>query len=479
MNLGKAKALVTGFATALTAVALTATMYLTEFDPRWVTFLAGVALAGVLASVSAASRAQWRLLRRTRELQQARARLREELSRSQRTMIAFRNAECRLRLLGAALRWPVFLVDREELCRYHNPAAAAQCAVPAERIDGEPLRTVLGASAYERVKPRLAAAPANEAGVCLLLDAGDAAPAAPPQPTQAQQVLVPGEGGELLYMQAITNELTGWDDPQAKLVAALEEDRFLLFAQRIVPLAGGGPDPLCLEVLLRLQEEEDNFLPPGGFLPVAERYGMLEDLDRWVVRSLVGHALERRRADPNWNPPLYCVNLSTAAIRSERFARFVRETLLQSGFDPRALCFEVPQADVSAAHEALRRLMGELKPVGCRFTVDAFGAVGTSFGRLLDLPFDFVKIDGVVVQNVLRDPAAAARLKAMNSVCHRMGLRTIAESVEDELTLAALRRIGVDHVQGFGIARPEPLDEAEAAQGRAWHENSIPARHGA
>lgn len=127
----------------------------------------------------------------------------------------------------------------------------------------------------------------------------------------------------------------------------------------------------------------------------------------------------------------------------------------------------------------MRRLLAALKPLGCRFTVDAFGAIGTSFGRLHDLPFDFIKIDGVVVQNVLRDHAAAARLKAMNSVCHGMGLRTIAESVEDEATLAALRRIGVDYVQGFGIARPEPLAQAEAAMPAPRHENGIAARHGA
>lgn len=468
------------FATGLTALALLATMFFTEFDPRWVTFLSGIAVAGVLASVSAASTAQWRLLRRTQELKRSRERLREEAARHQRAMAAFRSAEGRLRLLGGALPWPVFLLDRDEVCRHHNAAAAAASAVPSERIDGAPLRTVLGDAAYEGVKARLAAAPASEAGLCLVLDPHAPGAASPAQEgTHEQQLLVPGDRGELLYMRAITNELTGWDDPQAKLIEALNEDRFLLFGQRILPVAGGSADPLCLEVLLRLQEEEDNFLPPGGFLPVAERYGMLEDLDRWVVRRLIGHGLARRRADAEWTPPLYCVNLSTPALASEPFARFVREELSQSGFDPRALCFEIPEVEVAGARDAVRRLIADLKPLGCRFTVDAFGAVGASFGHLQGLAFDFVKIDGVVVQNVLRDPGAAARLKAINSVCHRLGLRTIAEFVEDEATLAVVRRAGVDYAQGFGIARPEPLERAEAAAAPGGHENRIVAPDGA
>lgn len=403
MKLGLVGKLLAVLATALTTVALLAAMYLTEFDARWVTFLSGVAVAAVLGSVSAASSAQWRLLRRTQELKRSRERLREEAARHQRAMAAFRCAEARLRLLGGALAWPVFLLDREEVCRYHNPAAAAQSALPAERIDGAALRSVLGDSAYEQLRPRLASAPSSEAGICLLLDPAAEAAAAAPQPTHAQNVLVPGDRGELLYMQAITNELIGWDDPQAKLRGALDEDRFLLFAQRIVPLAAAAADPLCLEILLRLQEEEDNFLPPGGFLPVAERYGMLEHLDRWVVRRLVSHALSCRRSDASWKAPLYCVNVSGVSVASEPFARFVRETLSRSGFDARALCLEIAEADVASSPEAVRRLIGELKPLGCRFTVDAFGASGSSFGRLHDLAFDYAKIDGVVVQNTLRD----------------------------------------------------------------------------
>lgn len=480
MKLGLVGRLAGTLATGLTAAALLATLYLTEFDPRWVIFLSGIAVAGVLASVSAASTAQWRLLRRTRELERSRERLREEAARHHRAMAAFRSAEARLRLLGGALAWPVFLLDRDEICRYHNAPAAAASAMPSERIDGAPLRMVLGEAAYEGAKARLAAAPASEAGVCLVLDPQAAHAAAPePEATHEQRVLVPGDRGELLYMRAITSELTGWDEPQAKLIEALDENRLLLFAQRIVPVANDAAGPLCLEVLLRLQEEEDNFLPPGGFLPVAERYGMLEDLDRWVVRNLVGHCLARRRAAPQWTPSLYCVNLSTPALASEGFARYVREALSQSGVDPRALCFEIPEAEVAPAREAVRRLMADLKPLGCRFTLDAFGAVGASFGNLQCLAFDFVKIDGVVVQNVLRDAAAAARLKAINSVCHRLGLRTIAESVEDEATFSVVRRAGVDYVQGFGVARPEPLARAEALPGRGGHENRIRAPDGA
>jgi EAL domain-containing protein (putative c-di-GMP-specific phosphodiesterase class I) len=268
-----------------------------------------------------------------------------------------------------------------------------------------------------------------------------------------------GESGETLYLRSIADELLGWDDPREKLEHALRENQFLLFAQKILPLKTGLQDALCYEVLLRLREEEDNLLPPGGFIPLAERYGMMEALDRWVVSHLIERCMEAVRAG---RPvPLYCINLSEDTVRSAEFAGFVRNQLQKSGLNGRALCFEIGEPELMNRHANVQRLINTLKPLGCRFTVDAFGSVKVSFTHLKGLAIDFVKIDGVIIQNVLRDPSELAKTRAICTVCSKVGLHTIAEFVESKATLDKLREIGVDYVQGFGVSRPAPITEIQ------------------
>jgi EAL domain-containing protein (putative c-di-GMP-specific phosphodiesterase class I) len=271
-------------------------------------------------------------------------------------------------------------------------------------------------------------------------------------------VAVAAEGGDTLYLRSIAGQLMGWDEPRAKLENALKENEFLLFAQNIRPLKKSLPDPACHEILLRLREEEDNLLPPGGFIPVVERYGMMEELDRWVVRSLIAWCTKRRRGNASWRLPLFCVNVSESAVCSQDFVRFVGYELRQHDFDARALCFEIGEPEILGQHAHVQRFINALKPLGCRFTADAFGSVKVSFTHLKGLALDFIKIDGVIIQNMLSDPAALAKTRAISTVCEKVGLRTIAEFVENDETLATLRSIGVDYAQGFGIARPGPID---------------------
>jgi len=474
---------------ATTGALLSAAIYWTMFDPGWVTFLGGVLFAAVVSIASDASRARWALARRSAQLRRARTLVEEANARSQSATRAFQAAELRLRGLGDVLRSAVLFVDDAQSCRFHNRPAADKLGEPAARINGRPLRELLGEPVYAAVRPHLEQSLRGESAACDLVWRTD--PAQPAHyavrqlplageggarevcllvtPVQAPAntgaaLRVAGDGGEALYLHAIARELTGWDDPKGKLKAALAQDRFLLVEQRIMPLAPGRPDPDCVEVLLRLQEEEDHLLPPGGFLPEAERLGMMEELDRWVVRRLITQRLEQRGAGADAPAALSCVNLSAAAVRSAGFARFVQAQLEQRRFDGRALCFEIAEHDVITLREELRRLIAMLKPFGCRFSVDGFGSAKGSFAALAGLAFDFLKVDGVIVQNMLRDPAARARAAAINVACHRIGVRTIAEFVESDATLAELRRIGVDYAQGFGIGRPAPLAAPRARQ---------------
>lgn len=266
-----------------------------------------------------------------------------------------------------------------------------------------------------------------------------------------------GGAGQELYLRLMTEQLTGWDNPRVMLERALRENLFLLLAQRILPLKPGAPDPACYEILLRLKQEEDNMLPPGGFFDVAESLGMMAKIDRWVLRSVLTWCAGRQKSKPAAQLPLLCVNVSRPALKSHSFLGAVREELNASGVPPRAICFEINERDVIEHHASAEAFIAALKPLGCRFTLDAFGSVKVSFSYLEGLAFDFLKIDGIVIESVLHGVLGPATVKAINIVCREVGIRTIAEFVENKATLDKLREIGVDYVQGFGISRPEPI----------------------
>jgi len=483
--------------TGLVAALLAAVIVWTQFDAMWIAFLGGVLMAAMVTVATQASKAQWLAARRIKQLDRIRAQLGQETARSRNATEAARIAESRMRLLADASPSLILFVDRDERCRFHNRAVEHRTGLNAEQISGRPLREVLG-NAYPFIAPHISETLEGKPAAYEFAWTGTALPEtyaarhvpyppeeSPPRgfyllltlsalhtpartasslqitdpPTDAGGVLIAGEGGETIYMRSIAAELTGWDEPRAKLEYALKGNQFLLFAQKILPLKRELPDPLCYEILLRLREEEDNLLPPGGFIPIAERYGMMEELDRWVVRSLIAWCRERIRGDPAWRVPLYCVNLSEAAVCSPDFARFVDHELRHHEFSARSLCFEIGEPEIIAQHAHVQRFINALKPLGCRFTVDAFGSVKVSFSHLRGLAVDFLKIDGVIIQNILRDPAALAKARAINTVCGKVGLRTVAEFVETDETLDKLREVGVDYAQGFGIARPGPISK--------------------
>jgi len=281
-----------------------------------------------------------------------------------------------------------------------------------------------------------------------------------PGPPRNIDPVPPGaEGGQALYLRLMTEQLTGWNDPRAMLEHALRENLFLLLAQKIVPLKSGNPEPVCYEVLLRLKQEEDNLLPPGGFFDVAESLGMMEQIDRWVVRATLSWCAARQKVSPEKPLPMMCVNVSAPALRSTSFLSAVREELQRAGVPPRVLCFEINERDIFEHPASAQGFITALKPLGCRFTLDAFGSVKVSFSHLNDLPVDFVKIDGIIIESIHHGPLGPATVKAINMVCQEVGIRTIAEFVESKKTLDKLREIGVDYVQGFGIAQPQLINK--------------------
>lgn len=231
---------------------------------------------------------------------------------------------------------------------------------------------------------------------------------------------------------------------------ALAQNRFCLFQQKIQPVDGSDDH---YEVLLRLRQEDGELISPEVFIPAAERYGLMDDVDRWVVDEVVAHLKER---EENFlSPRVYTVNLSGMTVSDPAFVPYVLSALERSGIDASLLHFEITETAAIRHLDTAIEFMQRLREKGSRFYLDDFGSGLSSFAYLKDLPVDYLKIDGSFVSTMLQDSSSFAMVSTINHLAHSMGLKTVAEYVETEELLDALIDVGVDFVQGFGIAKPE------------------------
>ena len=235
----------------------------------------------------------------------------------------------------------------------------------------------------------------------------------------------------------------------SRLQRALQEDRFVLHSQQIISIVGGAPPTSHHELLVRMLDEHGKIVPPMAFIPAAERYSIMPMIDQWVVQNAFT-AISALGPDCG----TYAINISGASIGDERFLEFVREQFRTFVMPPRSICFEITETAAIANFDKAARFFGEMKSLGCLFSLDDFGAGMSSFGYLKHLPVDFIKIDGSFVKDVAHDPVAVAMVRAINDVGHVMGKKTIGEFVDGELVLGVLREIGVDFAQGNWISPP-------------------------
>ena len=244
-----------------------------------------------------------------------------------------------------------------------------------------------------------------------------------------------------------------------RISKAFEEDRLLLYRQVIIPLQKTGQSTMRYEFLIRMLGEDGEIIPPQAFLPAAERYNVIPSIDFWVIRKvfeLYEHDCRKL------NSPYTCaINLSGATLGDDRLLPYISELFDRFDIPPSDICFEITETTAIANMVTARNLITQLKKMGCQFALDDFGSGMASFGYLKDLEVDYIKIDGSFVTDFLRDPVDQAVVKAINNIGHVMGVSIIAEHVDDPALLEALRDIGVDYAQGFGIGRPEPVPMPE------------------
>jgi len=263
----------------------------------------------------------------------------------------------------------------------------------------------------------------------------------------------------------------GWS---ARLKDALENDGFELHFQPIVPMAdigskalppehgqlwrrhvstGAAGQRLHYEVLVRFTDNRGELILPGAFLPTAERFSMMPQIDGWVVARAIAQLAALHAAG---QPVVFTINLSGQTLDGDQLVPLVRRLLVEHTLEPNSLIFEITETTAIANVEAAKRLIDELRGLGCRFALDDFGSGFSSFFHLKHLPVDYIKIDGQFVQGMAQSAVDRSIVNSINDIAHSFGKQTIAEFVEDAACLELLRQCGVDFAQGYYISAPGP-----------------------
>lgn len=238
---------------------------------------------------------------------------------------------------------------------------------------------------------------------------------------------------------------------------ALEEGRFQLDYQPIAPIGSVKENGHHYELLIRMVDANGDIVPPGAFLLAAERYNLIAKLDRWVIST----AFEWLLAHPKHLRQLHLceINLSGFSLGNEGFLDFVTSQFRDSQVPPEKICFEITETAAISNLASATHFMKSLRDLGCQFALDDFGSGLSSFAYLKNLPVDLLKIDGMFVKDIVGDPLDLALVKSINDIGKVMGLKTVAEFVENDDILVKLRGLGVDYAQGYAIGQPRSLEE--------------------
>jgi diguanylate cyclase (GGDEF)-like protein len=246
-----------------------------------------------------------------------------------------------------------------------------------------------------------------------------------------------------------------------RLHQAMEFNRFVIYAQPIFPLNKGDCTEY-VEILLRLRDTDGTLVPPGAFLPAAERFGLSVKLDQWLILHLLDNMPRYRQAFGDKRS--YWVNLSGSSISDEKFLEFLETTVRNSDLPPGMLNFEITETSVirnlSVARDTIMRLRG----LGCQFSLDDFGSGMSSYGYLKNLPVDTIKIDGMFIRDMLEDKVDMVFVRSIIDIASAMGIKVIAEYVENPDILSKVIELGIAYAQGYALGMPEELLSEELRQ---------------
>jgi len=242
----------------------------------------------------------------------------------------------------------------------------------------------------------------------------------------------------------------------SRIEQALDEDRFVMYTQRIKPLEGEA-GAIHAEVLIRLKDTDGSLIQPSAFLSAAERFHLASRIDRWVLRHVVDHLLALPAIS---TVQMLCVNLSGQSVGDRAFHRDAIDLLTNAG--PAVcerLCLEITETAAVTALADASIFIDQVHLLGVQVALDDFGAGASSFGYLKNLNVDIIKIDGQFIKDLVSDQLDMATVRCFVEVAKVVSVKTVAEYVDQPEILERIRAIGIDYAQGFLIHQPEPIDQ--------------------
>jgi len=240
-----------------------------------------------------------------------------------------------------------------------------------------------------------------------------------------------------------------------QLQDAIDKDHFQLYCQPVVPLIEDQSHILYYELLLRLRSDDEQVISPNTFIPSAERYGLMSAIDRWVIKTAFSTLTDKSR-DKGLR---LAINLSGNSLNDETLLDFVREQFNEFSISPKWICFEITETAAIQNLINAQHFISEIRKLGAQIALDDFGSGLSSFRYLRTLSLDFLKIDGSFVKDMLESQYDKALVAAIHRVGHTMGIKTVAEHVEQEEIIRHLQEIGVDYAQGYALGHPIPFDD--------------------
>jgi EAL domain-containing protein (putative c-di-GMP-specific phosphodiesterase class I) len=249
----------------------------------------------------------------------------------------------------------------------------------------------------------------------------------------------------------------------AGIMKGFTEDRFCLFVQPIVSMDGDDEYP-HYEVLIRYRSQDGTIIAPADFLPSAERYNLIEKIDRWVVSRIIRWLKDNEGVAEDIK---FSINLSGRSIGSQTFHKFLQESLQASNIKKNTLCFEITETAVVDNIDRSIEFIKSIKKLGVQFSLDDFGTGLSSFSYLKQFPVDYLKIDGEFIRDIIEDDKSFVFVRSMAEVGHCLGMKVIAEFVESDSMFGKLREANIDYIQGYYIGEPVEIQTLEAKNSRA------------
>lgn len=465
-------------------------VYFSLLSTQWTLFLVAALVVIVLSETARLSRAEWVAMRRTAKLSVIKRKYEHEVHARKQIEAVLADGKSRMQLIDEVLTTMVILVDCKGECRYHNRAFAAWMRLRPGQIVGKHVQDIMGSKFYQDIafanrksmdghhvryeysytlsenrvcKLMVQHVPLKDDeskvhGFYMLMD--DITEAVDINKAQVAVRMIstipPGSSAQSLFMDSFAEQVVGDKDDATRIMNAIEKGDFRLLCQLIRPLVAGSA-VFHHEILIRLVEEEENMMPPGAFFPLAERYGLMGHLDRWVVRHVIKLIAAERAQGMLGNGELFFINIAEATLLDTTFPDYLRRVLHEFQLHGSAICFEISDSDLSANHAAVVAFVQHVQQHGVKIALSGFGGGRVRFDPMEDFWVDFLKIDGSIVLDILRDPLALAKITAIQHVAQKLSIQTIAEFVETDEMIVKLAELGIDFAQGFGISRPVPL----------------------